>query len=293
MKVFYNMAIMEYNQFKQIFNETIFEKSKSHLLTKVAEEPHRYIGIFRPTKPKGKILQNLLQSNEIRFGDAFEIIIEKYLKTKECKILNKNYEVNGKKLNIDQCFQINNKIYFIEQKVRDDHDSTKKRGQHQNFDTKVDIMIEKHGENNLVGIVYFIDPSLKKNKKYLSEELNSVSNDYNVECHLFYGKELFTFLNYEDVWNEINDYLVQWRSEIPELPIINFDIDAINTFSEIKDLRPSVFRNLFSNDEIFKEIILTLFPEKTTLKLLLNYFSQKPETIYRTIADGLAQRISC
>jgi|GEM_PF-6803563 len=30
-------------------------------------------------------------------------------------------------LNIDLCFQLNNKVYFVELKIRDDHDSTKKR----------------------------------------------------------------------------------------------------------------------------------------------------------------------
>jgi hypothetical protein len=100
------MAIMHYNQFKQIFNETIFEKSKADLLEKIANNPSRYIGLFRPTKPKAKILQNLLQSHEIRFGDAFEKAIEEYLRLESCEILQKKHTLlNGDVLNIDQCFQ--------------------------------------------------------------------------------------------------------------------------------------------------------------------------------------------
>lgn len=53
---------------------------------------------------------------------------------------------NGDVLNIDQCFKRGNKVYFIEQKIRDDHDSTKKRGQIQNFEKKLDIMLIKYGE---------------------------------------------------------------------------------------------------------------------------------------------------
>nr|WP_240658196.1 hypothetical protein [Helicobacter pylori] len=34
------------------------------------------LGIFRPTKPKTKLLQNLLTSHEIKFGDAFERLID-------------------------------------------------------------------------------------------------------------------------------------------------------------------------------------------------------------------------
>jgi hypothetical protein len=85
------MAIMSYNLFKQIFNEAIFEKSKADLLEKMASSPSRYIGLFRPTKPKAKILQNLLQSHEIRFGDAFERIIEEYFRLKGCEILPKRF----------------------------------------------------------------------------------------------------------------------------------------------------------------------------------------------------------
>ncbi len=55
---------------------------------------NRLIGLFRPTKPKAKILQNLLQSHEIRFGDAFEEAIEEYFKEFGYQILEKKF-VNG------------------------------------------------------------------------------------------------------------------------------------------------------------------------------------------------------
>jgi len=107
------MTIMRYNLFKQIFNEAIFEKSKVDLLEKIASSPSRYIGLFRPTKPKAKILQNLLQSHEIRFGDAFERVIEEYFRLKGCEILPKRFtNREGDVLNIDQCFRKDRKIYF-------------------------------------------------------------------------------------------------------------------------------------------------------------------------------------
>ena len=178
---------MEFNQFKQIFNETIFEKSKADLLEKISSSPSRYIGLFRPTKPKAKILQNLLQSHEIRFGDAFEIAIEQYLIIKGCTILPKKFTTDtGENLSIDQCFLKENKVYFIEQKVRDDHDSTKKRGQIENFEKKLDIMINQYSEEELVGLFYFIDPDLVKNKNFYVSELKKMTTDYNVETQIFY-----------------------------------------------------------------------------------------------------------
>jgi hypothetical protein len=90
---------------------------------------------------------------------------------------------------------------------------------------------------------------------------------------------------------KILQFLEKWRKEIPELPEINFDLDAQHTFEEIKELKPIIFRKLLENDELFREIVLTLFPEKATLKLLLNYFATKEETIYKTLANNLQKMI--
>jgi Holliday junction resolvase-like predicted endonuclease len=283
---------MEYNKFKQIFNETIFEKSKADLLEKIADNPSRYIGLFRPTKPKAKILQNLLQSHEIRFGDAFENVIEQYLVLGGCEVLQKRFMLkDGNVLDIDQCFKKGSKVYFIEQKIRDDHDSTKKRGQIQNFEKKLNLLQSKYLDNDIVGLFYFIDPSLNKNRKFYEEELVKMAQDYGADVQIFYGKSLFDYLGFSCVWDEILFYLEEWKREIPDLPEINFDMDADNTFAEIKDLKPLVFRKLLSNDDIFNEIVLTLFPQKNTLNLLLEYFDVKAETIYKTLSANLRNRL--
>ena len=227
--------IMEYEKFKGILNKQIFEESKVKLIENIAKSPSRYIGLFRPTKPKAKILQNLLQSHEIRFGDAFEILIEKYLKILDYSIIEKRFAVNNEVLNVDQFFEKNGKRYFVEQKVRDDHDSTKKRGQLQNFEKKLNVIIEKYGEENLVGIFYFIDPELKKNKNYYYTELARMESAYGVTLHLHYGGEIFTFLEHSEIWTEILKYLFDWKKEIPEFPETNFDLNARSSFEDIKE----------------------------------------------------------
>jgi len=286
--------IMKFEQFKGILNKQIFEESRASLIRKISEESHRYIGLFRPTKPKAKILQNLLHSHEIRFGDAFEILIEEYLKILGYEILDKVFTTSeGKKLNVDQCFRKNGKTYFVEQKVRDDHDSSKKDGQIRNFEKKLNEIINKYGEKNLIGVFYFIDPELKKNKNYYEVELKKISKDYGVILHLSYGKELFEILGYFEIWSEILEYLEKWRKEIPELPETNFDLNPKKSFEEIKRLEPITFRKLLKNDQIFLRIIPIIFPEKKTLKLLLEYFESKSEekTIYKTLSELLKKRI--
>jgi hypothetical protein len=110
-----------------ILDRHIFEGDKRALLTNVANYPERFIGLFRPTKPRAKILQNLLQSHEIRFGDAVEELLKEMLNDMGFNILpGRLSNSQGETLSLDQYFSDEKTTNFVEQKVRDDHDSTKK-----------------------------------------------------------------------------------------------------------------------------------------------------------------------
>lgn len=284
------MPIMSYNTFKEILNKTIFEKSKSHLLEKISNYPQRFVGLFRPTKSKAKILQNLLQSHEILFGNALEIVLEEYFKLNDFNVLCKTIKTkDNETLNLDLFFEKNNLIYFIEVKVRDDHDSTKKRGQIKNFEIKLNEILSLYPKYQIVAIFYFIDDSLHKNKNFYFQELSKIKNDYNINVYLFYGSELFNYFNFGNIWDEIIKYLAIWKQEIPDLPETNFDLNPEETFEEIKKLKPYIFRNLFNNKEILSDIIPTLFPEKKTLNLLYYYFLTKEEAIYKNLALKLKE----
>jgi Mg2+ and Co2+ transporter CorA len=194
---------MEYKNFHDVLNKQIFESSKRDLLEKIAKYPERYIGLFRPTKPKAKILQNLLQSNEIRFGDALEILFEKYFVQFGFTNLPKKIRIEKEYLNLDQLFKDDKHIYFIEQKVRDDHDSTKKRGQFANFEKKINALIREYDESKLKCFMYFIDPSLTKNKNYYTAEISKIQSDYKIYTKLCYGKELWDEIIHPEIWNEL------------------------------------------------------------------------------------------
>jgi hypothetical protein len=284
---------MNYEKFCEILNKHIFEGEKKELLRKIADEPERFIGLFRPTKPGAKILQHLLQSHEIRFGDAIEEITEEILKERGFTPLHKNIiDEKGEMLSLDQYFTKRGELYFfIEQKVRDDHDSTKKRGQISNFETKLEILHKKHG-SSLIGIMYFIDPDLVKNKDYYRQELDKLEKFYGVNIYLFYGKELFEYLRCPDVWNNLLLWLKQWKDGLPELPEINFDATPQESFEEIKDLELRYWRKIVENEKLWEEgIIKAMFRKGTTLRLLLNFFGSINDIPYRKLAGLLDQRI--
>lgn len=287
---------MEYEQFESIFNNTIFEKSKSDLIRKIATYPERYVGLFRPTKPKTKIIQNLLQSHEIRFGDAFELLIEEYLNEFGFSILNKKFvDGSGKYLEVDQMFSSENDIFFVEQKVRDDHDSSKKRGQIDNFEKKVEAILENYSGQRVEGFFYFIDASFHKNKNFYAEKIQELSNDYGVPLHLLYGNELFNQIGIGEIWNEMLNHLTRWKNNIPDLPEINFDKNPEESFAEIKQLKTIEYRKLLSNPAL-DDLLCVLFPERTTLALLTEHFARMYQDgqgqIYNTLHDLCADTIN-
>lgn len=169
---------MDYQTFNEIFNRFVFGASKAKLLENIAENPERYLGIFRPTKPKTKLLQNLLTSHEIKFGDALERLIEQYLKEHNFSPLSKKIPYYNKdkekmeSLELDQLAKKDNTYYFIEQKMRDDHDSAKKRGQIDNFERKLEALIHRYGEN-IQGYFYFKDKNEAKERQDEKESLKA------------------------------------------------------------------------------------------------------------------------
>jgi len=283
---------MNYQKFCAILNKHIFEGEKKELLRRIAENSERFIGLFRPTRPGAKVLQHLLQSHEIRMGDALEEAIEEIMKSFDFKILSKSMKnKEGEELSLDQYFTDGKIYYFAEQKVRDDHDSTKKRGQISNFEEKLEILHKKHG-SKLLGIMYFIDPDLSKNKNYYLEELKRLKDFYGVEIYLFYGKELFEYLKHSEIWDNILSWLKQWKDNLPELPEINFDTNPQESFKEIKDLELRNWRKILENEKLWEEgIMKAIFREGATLKLLLDFFHTQQNIPYKKLANLLDQRL--
>lgn len=284
---------MEYKDAIAILNRHIFEGDKRTLLEKIAKNPERYIGLFRPTKPRAKLLQNLLQSHEIRFGDAMESLIEAMLSDVGFSILpNSLQSSDGDSLAIDQYFADEEKHFFMEQKVRDDHDSTKKRGQIGNFETKLNILSEIHGDS-LVGIMYFIDPDLSKNKKYYVQELNKFQDFYGIELFLFYGREFFDYIGFPALWDNLIEWLSNWKDELPDFPEINLDLAPRESFEEIKTLKPLYWRKIFENEQIWEAGIMSvLCSDGATLKLMLDYFSHIDTQAYRNLTKLLNTKLS-
>jgi hypothetical protein len=165
--------------------------------------------------------------------------------------------------------------YLVEQKVRDDHDSSKKKGQFKNFLDKITYLRNIHG-SALTGIMYFIDPSLRKNRNYYKMQLEMLSADLSIPLYLFYNGELFDFLGIPDGWRFIETALPKWQQSVPVNIEFDFDSNPEESWRAIQILELGVWYKLLKTDALWEGYLTqTLFSNGTVLRLLLQTFKQQ------------------
>ncbi len=279
---------MKYSKFKQLCDKYIIYLSQAGLLSKIINYKNKFF--LYDINFNELFLKNLLiRFRNKNFGILFKVLFREYFNELGYRNLDRILQFDNGYLDLDQLFTDDKYIYFVEQKIRDDHDSTKKRGQFQNFENKIISLLKIYNEKELKTYTYFIDPSLVKNKNYYFNEISKLQADYNIYAKLCYGEEFWIDINHKEVWDEILLYLKKWKDEIPDMPSINFDEDFENSFEEIKNISTTVFRKILSNRNVCNEIFPIIFPEKKILKLLKEYFieSGREKTIYKNLAEKI------
>ena len=251
-------SILKYEEFANELNNVVYKKAKFSLINNIASSPYLYIGVFSPTIIKAKLIQSIGRLYEVSFGDFIEDIITNYL-GKYYSNLNKRVVYRGKTILFDQLFLYNDKIFMIEQKMRDDHDSTKKVGQFDNFLEKVSYLKETYPELKCDGELQ-LDVSLLKNKKYYLKRIEENQSE-NVKLHLFYGDEFTKYLEKETIWDEMVSYLLKWKTSLNNNIELNFEKDWNETKKELlENVSKNTWKKLISNERVVKEILPELFP---------------------------------
>lgn len=241
------------------------------LLVSVVKNPNRYTGIFRLSNAKTKLIQNVTQSREIKFGDFMEDIITEYIELMGYQNIDKHIgtDTEGNSLNADQVFMLGDTVYLIEQKIRDDHDSTKKRGQFDNFRKKFTLLKRRFPDKRINATMWFIDETLVKNYRYYAAEA-AAENTAGVSLNIFYGGKLFSELfGRPDVWAELCSYLArnkQERSdEILNIPDFDTSEEMLIALRRLRSEERTLFRKLLSDAPTYVQLRAELFPSGTNL----------------------------
>lgn len=268
--------IVSYEEFYELVRKTIKDQQGFYeeLVENIVDNPSRFCGVFRLTTVRTKLIQNVSQSNEIKFGDILEeLVTDYYLERLGYVNLNKELGVgrSGRKLRVDQIFcdkENDNVLYIVEMKVRDDHDSTKIYGQYSNFHDKIIKSHELYPNKHLIASMWFVDPSLTKNKKRYLEKIEEDRKEFpNTEINLFYGEEFFQILrNGQEAWKEFYSLFQTYHDK----DLIDIDIpDDLSTDERILEalinLPVGKWNKLMSDD-----------PEYITLRRELFSFETNP-----------------
>ena len=231
------------------------------LLITVIKNPQRYTGIFRVSNARTKLIQNVTQSREIKFGDFMEDVITWYISAMGYENLDKNISDS---LKADQLFRYGNVIFLIEQKIRDDHDSTKKRGQYNNFRKKYLALREKYPGCEINAVMWFIDDSLRKNKRYYFDQAGAEA-DSGVNIYILYGGELFTgIFGRPDVWEELCAHLAHNKydrnNEVLTIPNFDTSPEILRALIRLKAEQRNLYEKLISSRPEYVQLRAELFP---------------------------------
>jgi len=292
---------MEYSHFKQIFDETISQEALADLLRALAKSSFRFTGLFRLAEPRTKVSSFLTQRQEIQLGTAVEKVYKVLLEERGFAPLDiELQDMRGKTLKADQVVRSpEGPIIFIEQKLRDDHDSTKRIGQIQNFRKKVASLRKQHPQNRILGFFHFEEVEPQKNKKYYKTELGQIEAETeNTEMHPTYGGELFQLLEIPEAWDELIRHLKRWKQTREGNGLGNFDEDPERSLANItnalerggaKGLTPKMLRRVFEN-EALDEILRDIFQRQAVPRMLLGICQEREKQRMRGY-DGLPSAI--
>lgn len=229
---------------------------------------HRLTTQFMPFSFEDKLKQYYLTSQVVRFGNALEEIVHLFLERNGAKFLDRHYVAQH---DCDQLFTYLDKTVLIEQKVRDDHDSSKKVGQITNFKDKK-IALQKSFDN-FYAASWFIDDGLRKNQAYYAGQLTD-------PYELCYGSEIEEFLELifdDDRAKGFVDILGTYLDEYHQYAS-NTILD--NIYVDYTALQPKALYDLLTAKNRENEIAHFFFKDCIPYEEMLKTYKSKRQTGY-------------
>lgn len=171
-----------------VFNEQEFLEELLSTATSI-DKTNRIANPFQALSLKMKIIDHFTTSANIKFGVLAEEVVKEILEGYGAHYLERKQY--GKDL--DNYFEYNGHNYLIEQKIRDDHDSSKKIGQMENYNFK-----KAQLPNLTNSFCWFIDPSFTKNKKYYTSIIHDelcYGAEINAKLTIIFGNQASDFFN--------------------------------------------------------------------------------------------------
>ena len=274
---------------EQAFKHHIFSATDAHERQKeivlmairvIVEKKESIIGFLRFQSADQKLVQFITQSLEIKTGDMLEEFFDELLAYKYDR-MTKNITYAGKAYKCDQLVRSrdeSHEIILIEQKIRDNHDSTKKDGQADNFENKIIALNHIYNET-ISAYEWFIDVQYRKYPAYYQRRIDDFMSHNPGLCnaHLIYGEEIIETLIGPGSWqlfvDAYNEVKTNFISDINHDLEYDFDADPDDiVFNYFKNKRKNSFDVFFSDD--YSEIRNRFFFGGVMARRLNDYFSE-------------------
>lgn len=245
---------MNYKEFKKIGNKWINSKIiDEYILKKITENHEVLTSDFNILNPRENMLKSLNQSLEIKMGYILEDVMISLFKESKFKIYESKLITDfNEKLNVDAVIGNKNLIYVIEFKKRDNHDSTKYRGQLDNLIKKTKEINFKYKNKKIISIIAFFDETYGR-KNYNAYFKRWVENPYNKnnQLRIMYQKEVFDYFFNKSSNKIYNQFLSNMKKFINEEIKIKFEMRDSFNFNEIKlELQQKLLKSKLNNAEI-------------------------------------------
>lgn len=204
---------------KEVIDEIFYKKivlDKSYRETKFSA-----FGNFE------KLLKTIMTSLEIKFGnyleDLFILICIQEAGLKEFESESKNIDL--------LLTNEDNRLYIGEIKKRDNHDSTKWKGQIMNLNDKYTTVKTEAEFSEVAPILFFIDDKYVKNKDKYGKEWKEDD-----DLKIVYGKkitEVITEIN-SDHWDMFIDHVEETKNKLAEM-MVNYTNASDEVKTELKN----------------------------------------------------------
>ncbi|MCS4487722.1 hypothetical protein [Streptococcus sciuri] len=278
-------------ELKSIMDEYIPSNFIKSTIEKLADSPERLTGVLHANTFELGSITSFGYSRNNSFGNAIESVFREIIASNGWTIEKTSYNLDDyhlktprmnkkKKISVDQVFSNNINVIFIEQKIRDDHDTSKWEGQWNNFEYKLKVLTEVYKEKEVIGIMWMIDDNFERNKNSYLDKIERIDSLFQNKVFLIYGDDIDNTLNKLDgqqnlYYQPLYHFLNNWHNESVKVPDLNFDKYTYDCLKVFQGLNEKQAVNFFTNKEVIEEVFPIIFPHMQAIKTYLFMLQNK------------------
>lgn len=284
---------MEQNEFDNLIKKIDPTNMIPYIIDKMITKPKLLTGFKKINTFSLRMYASFGQANNIKYGTVLENYFNKYLEEMGWKMLERDYTLtdeekqryqnDSNRVNVDLVAKHEDTIIFIEQKILDNHDSTKKTGQLRNFQEKATVIQRTYPSYDIYGFEWFIDDTQVKNGSNWqthNEEFEIEHPEYKNKLFVVYGTGLedklseITDIDHSGMLTSFDTFMKNWHlSHGKDLPELEFDKYPMDVVERLKLYSYKKVYDMLTNEELREQIHPIIFPNNQVYRAYLEYLN--------------------